>query len=211
MEGASVSTNPRTVEEVFKDFKGRRAGMLKALTSGNVGLHVVFVVCCLFAVYYICLFWSLHACWNRFLPGLTTVLRGLLVTPNEVFCFFCAFPGCNIIQQELKTAIDMPSLGRLRLPWPRHFCIITCPPFWFCFFLWMQTWKIFIGSVIQVDWFSTHVLLTVLVSLCFFRVVWQAFKSNSLSFFALVRWVLSRAERTPEFVKECRGSRFFLV
>jgi len=47
MEGASVSTNPRTVEEVFKDFKGRRAGMLKALTSGNVGLHVVFVVCCL--------------------------------------------------------------------------------------------------------------------------------------------------------------------
>lgn len=56
MEGASVSTNPRTVEEVFKDFKGRRAGMLKALTSGNVGLHVVFVVCCLFAVYYICLF-----------------------------------------------------------------------------------------------------------------------------------------------------------
>ncbi|CAM6015417.1 unnamed protein product [Sphagnum compactum] len=33
MEGASVSTNPRTVEEVFKDFKGRRAGMLKALTS----------------------------------------------------------------------------------------------------------------------------------------------------------------------------------
>ncbi|KAH9536310.1 hypothetical protein CY35_17G100400 [Sphagnum magellanicum] len=33
MEGASVSTNPRTVEEVFKDFKGRRAGTLKALIS----------------------------------------------------------------------------------------------------------------------------------------------------------------------------------
>ncbi|XP_058089947.1 PHD finger protein ALFIN-LIKE 4-like isoform X2 [Magnolia sinica] len=31
MEGASY--NPRTVEEVFKDFKGRRAGMIKALTS----------------------------------------------------------------------------------------------------------------------------------------------------------------------------------
>jgi hypothetical protein len=28
-----VSTNPRTVEEVFKDYKGRRAGMLKALTA----------------------------------------------------------------------------------------------------------------------------------------------------------------------------------
>jgi hypothetical protein len=33
MEGASVATNPRTVDEVFKDFKGRRLGMLKALTS----------------------------------------------------------------------------------------------------------------------------------------------------------------------------------
>lgn len=26
--------NPRTVEEVFRDFKGRRAGMIKALTTG---------------------------------------------------------------------------------------------------------------------------------------------------------------------------------
>jgi hypothetical protein len=33
MEGASMPTNPRTVEEVFKDYKGRRAGMLKALTT----------------------------------------------------------------------------------------------------------------------------------------------------------------------------------
>lgn len=27
--------NPRTVEEVFRDFKGRRAGMIKALTTGR--------------------------------------------------------------------------------------------------------------------------------------------------------------------------------
>ena len=26
---------PRTVEEVFSDFKGRRAGLIKALTAGN--------------------------------------------------------------------------------------------------------------------------------------------------------------------------------
>lgn len=26
--------NPRTVEEVFRDFKGRRAGLIKALTTG---------------------------------------------------------------------------------------------------------------------------------------------------------------------------------
>jgi hypothetical protein len=36
MEVASVSTNPRSVDEVFKDYRGRRAGMLKALTSGTV-------------------------------------------------------------------------------------------------------------------------------------------------------------------------------
>lgn len=33
MEGGSGPYNPRTVEEVFKDFKGRRAGMIKALTN----------------------------------------------------------------------------------------------------------------------------------------------------------------------------------
>lgn len=27
--------NPRTVEEVFRDFKGRRAGLIKALTTGS--------------------------------------------------------------------------------------------------------------------------------------------------------------------------------
>lgn len=35
MEGASISANPRTVDEVFKDFKGRRSGMLKALITGG--------------------------------------------------------------------------------------------------------------------------------------------------------------------------------
>ncbi|KAG2728729.1 hypothetical protein I3760_01G217900 [Carya illinoinensis] len=33
MEGAAGLYNPRTVEEVFRDFKGRRAGMIKALTA----------------------------------------------------------------------------------------------------------------------------------------------------------------------------------
>jgi hypothetical protein len=28
--------NPRTVEEVFRDFKGRRAGLIKALTTGTI-------------------------------------------------------------------------------------------------------------------------------------------------------------------------------
>ena len=34
MEGVGAQYNPRTVEEVFRDFKGRRAGMVKALTTG---------------------------------------------------------------------------------------------------------------------------------------------------------------------------------
>ncbi|ESR39851.1 PHD finger protein ALFIN-LIKE 4 [Citrus sinensis] len=33
MEGGVAQNNPRTVEEVFRDFKGRRAGMIKALTT----------------------------------------------------------------------------------------------------------------------------------------------------------------------------------
>lgn len=34
MEGIQ-QYNPRSVEEVFKDFKGRRAGLVKALTLGT--------------------------------------------------------------------------------------------------------------------------------------------------------------------------------
>lgn len=35
MEAKPPPSNPRTVEEVFKDFSGRREGMLKALTNGE--------------------------------------------------------------------------------------------------------------------------------------------------------------------------------
>jgi hypothetical protein len=35
MDGGGAQYNPRTVEEVFRDFKGRRAGMVKALTTGS--------------------------------------------------------------------------------------------------------------------------------------------------------------------------------
>ncbi|XP_072977181.1 PHD finger protein ALFIN-LIKE 5-like [Typha angustifolia] len=33
MDAGAAAYNPRTVEEVFRDFKGRRAGMIKALTT----------------------------------------------------------------------------------------------------------------------------------------------------------------------------------
>ena len=36
MEGAAtMAANPKTVEDVFKDYSGRRKGMLKALTAGQ--------------------------------------------------------------------------------------------------------------------------------------------------------------------------------
>ena len=35
-DGGGAAYNPRTVEEVFRDFKGRRNGMIKALTTGNI-------------------------------------------------------------------------------------------------------------------------------------------------------------------------------
>ncbi|GMI77848.1 alfin-like 5 [Hibiscus trionum] len=37
--GGGAQYNPRTVEEVFKDFKGRRAGMIKALTTDVEEFH----------------------------------------------------------------------------------------------------------------------------------------------------------------------------
>lgn len=35
MAPAPVSANPRTVEDIFKDYSGRRAGLVRALTAGN--------------------------------------------------------------------------------------------------------------------------------------------------------------------------------
>lgn len=39
MDAAGAAAyNPRTVEEVFRDYKGRRSGMIKALTTGAPNL-----------------------------------------------------------------------------------------------------------------------------------------------------------------------------
>lgn len=63
--------NPRSVEEVFKDYKGRRAGMVKALTTGLffvlesfnffvfLFLFPFFFWCvCLRLVFYFCQMWK---------------------------------------------------------------------------------------------------------------------------------------------------------
>lgn len=38
---ASISSNPRNVEEIFKDYSGRRAGVLRALTYGTYSINLV--------------------------------------------------------------------------------------------------------------------------------------------------------------------------
>lgn len=39
-----AQNSPRTVEEVFRDFKGRRVGLIKALTTGVFFSFVLFCV-----------------------------------------------------------------------------------------------------------------------------------------------------------------------
>lgn len=40
MGSATYKYNPSTVEDVYRDFKGRRAGMIKALTVGTILLDL---------------------------------------------------------------------------------------------------------------------------------------------------------------------------
>jgi len=35
--------NPRTVEEVYRDYQGRRNGLIKALTTGEPNIFRIFV------------------------------------------------------------------------------------------------------------------------------------------------------------------------
>ena len=37
---AAVSSNPRTVEEIFKDYSARRSALLRALTKGLDKTHL---------------------------------------------------------------------------------------------------------------------------------------------------------------------------
>lgn len=43
MEGLPPHPVPRTVEEVFSDYRGRRAGLIKALTTGSFALFSVYI------------------------------------------------------------------------------------------------------------------------------------------------------------------------
>lgn len=42
MDVVGAPYNPRTVEEVFRDFKGRRAALIKALTTGRSAFFFFF-------------------------------------------------------------------------------------------------------------------------------------------------------------------------
>jgi hypothetical protein len=52
--GGANLYNPRTVEEVFRDFKGRRTAMIKALTTGrsHLQLNPLLSFSLFFSIYY---------------------------------------------------------------------------------------------------------------------------------------------------------------
>jgi Alfin len=55
MDGAAnASTTPRTVEEIFKDFRNRRTAIVRALTSGTS--HSLFLVAVLQRYLDVCYF-----------------------------------------------------------------------------------------------------------------------------------------------------------
>lgn len=47
MDGGALN-NPRTVEEVFRDFKGRRNGLIKALTTGILPFFFLVIIVLLY-------------------------------------------------------------------------------------------------------------------------------------------------------------------
>jgi hypothetical protein len=51
---------PRTVEEVFQDFKGRRAGLIKALTNGTLLFSAFFFFFFFFACFLVFFFFLLQ-------------------------------------------------------------------------------------------------------------------------------------------------------
>lgn len=77
MKGADAALyNPRTVEEVFRDFKGRRAGMIKALTSG---LFLCLFLFCFFSSFVtnLGLLWFLRKPRKEF--GVFSLINGLIL------------------------------------------------------------------------------------------------------------------------------------
>ncbi|KAF2287067.1 hypothetical protein GH714_037317 [Hevea brasiliensis] len=110
MDGGA-SYNPRTVEEVFRDFKGRRAGMIKALTTG------IFI---LWKFSFSLEFIHFHLCFE-----LSNLIFFCLVADVEEFFQQCdpekenlclyGFPGeqweVNLPAEEVPPELPEPALG----------------------------------------------------------------------------------------------------
>ena len=98
--------NPRTVEEVFRDFKGRRAGMIKALTTGACfsfqfsilfmcfffSLLLFFVLIAIFLCYFIFGFADVEEFYQQCDPGLGFIFLSLSLSlffrKNKILCIF---------------------------------------------------------------------------------------------------------------------------
>lgn len=76
--------NPRTVEEVFRDFKGRRAGLIKALTTGDNFSSFSFLNC--FALFVLLVFLPLNFITLRVL--IISISFLLISLDFYLFCLF---------------------------------------------------------------------------------------------------------------------------
>ncbi|KAG7030505.1 PHD finger protein ALFIN-LIKE 5, partial [Cucurbita argyrosperma subsp. argyrosperma] len=97
MDGG-VAYNPRTVEEVFRDFKGRRAGMIRALTTGLVQSHFSFSSS------------SISMSWN-FISFATLLFQ---ISEKENLCLY-GLPNeqweVNLPAEEVPPEVPEPALG----------------------------------------------------------------------------------------------------
>lgn len=88
MDGdGAAAYNPRTVEEVFLDFKGRRSGMIKALTNGSVTQFLHFISISFLG--FLCWLVSLIVVLFFFLPDVEDFFQQC--DPGEVLFFNVSF------------------------------------------------------------------------------------------------------------------------
>ncbi|KAG6739443.1 hypothetical protein POTOM_057040 [Populus tomentosa] len=108
MDGGA-SYNPRTVEEVFRDFKGRRAGMIKALTTVAFSKQMGDGKRCFLD--------KLHKCWPESFCiafSFDKIYVNFLNAEKENLCLY-GFPSeqweVNLPAEEVPPELPEPALG----------------------------------------------------------------------------------------------------
>ncbi|RWW35129.1 hypothetical protein GW17_00000099 [Ensete ventricosum] len=98
MEVGSISSAPRTVEEIFKDYSSRRAGIVRALTHGSLPLFFPLALSDDVANVGVVILWltSLMApCWPQMSTSSTPSAIPVGISRPDPACF--VFPGVFLI------------------------------------------------------------------------------------------------------------------